>query len=158
MSHSDWTVDGALGEVIAAIQSGAQPLELESGTCTTLEALYRRDFEARWNDGADWTSERDDVLPLAKWVGVLATGLTLGRIASSGSLPNSWPIPVDESAAVAAAKLVAAVHCREKKAQGGVVILRRWCKSVGDGSASLPVAPNDPLTALIDILRRRAGS
>lgn len=158
MSHPNWTVDGALDEVIAAIKSGAQPLVLESGTRTRLEALYRRDFEARWNDGADWTSERDDVLPLAKWVGVLATGLTLGRIASSGTLPTTLSIPVDENAAVAAAKLVAAFHCREPKTRGGVVILRRWCKSVGDGATPLPVSPNDPLASLIDTLLRFARS
>lgn len=158
MSHPDWTVAGALAEVIAEIAAGAQPLALEPGTRRALEDLYRPDFEERWNLGADWSADRDEVLSLARLVGLLASGLTLGRIASGGTLPTQLPIPVDTSAAVGAAKLVAKYHCREPRPSSGPVILRRWCKSVGDGATTLPAAPTDPLAALIDALTRRTAS
>jgi hypothetical protein len=109
MATDKWYVEGALNEVVRAIQDGS------SLSITGLEDGYKRryydDFKGHWDKDSDqepdpnhhWPYARNRILKLAEMVGSLATTLTIYK-----AFQESIPIPrtVDPSSAYMAGYLV----------------------------------------------------
>jgi hypothetical protein len=122
MASNKWDVQGALYEVVRAIQDGS------SLSITGLEDGYKRrfqpDFQTHWNLDDDakpgqhsWPLARERVLKLAEMVGSLATTLCIYR-----AWYKKEPIPrtVDQFSAYFAGHLVANTVCPIEGA---------WCMS-----------------------------
>jgi len=109
MPSNKWDVEGALNEVVRAIQDGSSLsiTGLEDG----YKKRYRQDFKKHWEDDSDqnpvsphsWPRARNRILTLAEMVGSLATTLTIYK-ASQKSMPI--PRTVDPSSAYMAGYLV----------------------------------------------------
>jgi len=72
---AQWNVEGALDEVVSAVQDGALVLKLDELTKEMIKKIYRPGFEARTEE--EWLANRPTLLALARKAG---RGAELGSI------------------------------------------------------------------------------
>lgn len=102
-TESSWTVDYALGELIAAIQAGALPLAIEPAVQQGYKDRFRRDFQLQHDQKIDWYNVSEYILKLARAVGNLATALTIAKAIRDHT---SIPAAIDAENAYLAGYLV----------------------------------------------------
>lgn len=144
-----WTVDEALAEVVKEIDFGALGLAVNGKTRDSLKKLYRKDFERRYDEGADWNVEKSEVIPLCHLVGAGAETLTICRIDTTiGSVLRG---ELDEKSVFDSAKIVARVHCRVKP-DAEAEPRRKWCEDVARLDLFLS---DEAVAALVEAIEKK---
>lgn len=118
-----WTVEGALAEVVDAIDAGAVVLQLDPTTKDELKAEYRSDFQNEHNKNTDWNAEKGKILYLCNLIGSYATLCTIK--------PSGNPLAIlsggflDRECVLVAAEFMAKVICPRQKLD--FIITGKWC-------------------------------
>lgn len=119
-----WTVDGALDEVVAAIEAGAFLLALDPSTKTALRARFHADFDREHKAGTDWPQEKRKVLRLANMVGAYAEACSITKSTNPASVLNKGKL--NPTCVLWAAEFVAKFLC--PSASSGPVVYGKWCR------------------------------
>jgi hypothetical protein len=122
---SDFTVDQALDQAVAAMNEGARPWTMGEAAAQRIREAYRPDFEIQFRRPRAWQRESPKVLRLARWAGAIAA-----LLAETESGPGTAPgeLPADHA-------LVGSLAARHAcpipaPADGQAVVAGRWCQVV----------------------------
>ncbi len=124
MAATSWTVDGALAQVLEAIDKGTLRLDLDNPTKIALDQRFRPDFTREHNNGTDWPRESAKVLMLARLVGSYAEKCTIEKAANPAKTLLSGHL--NQRCVIESAEFVAKFICPTVTFKG--IVFGKWCR------------------------------
>jgi hypothetical protein len=119
---SQFTVDDALDQTVAAMDEGARPWTMGPAAAQRIRDAYRPDFEIQFRRPLAWERESGKVLRLARWAGAVAALLAETEV-GPGTEPGEVP-PDHAFVGTLAARHACPIPASPR---GGAVVAGRWC-------------------------------